>query len=401
MIRSILSLFAVLTVIFIAFFLCFYALGSSPLALWDEAVNARVVTELVQSGSYPNLTFLGRPFLEKPPLWYYLTAQVAQVAGLNATSLRVVSAASGFLLMLLIFATARQWYGTLAGIVSAATLAATGHLFNLNAGGFFSTHTVRSADPDMLFVFLISVSFVCITRYDLKKGPWLYLAVIAAATAVLTKGFLGILPLAIFALFAFVSRPRLKIPRVHIRNGIFIFCILALPWYVVMFAFHGFDFLSTHFGYHVLLRALTPLEGHGAPWWFYLGMIATRDVFPFIEILLISVVFTFRDQRFTKTFRLFGPAFMALFLIFIPTIAQTKLSWYIFPLYPFAALLIGMFARRLWDYIRSEKTSSFIRIASYLLLAYMTIVLIISIRANIHSIFIQTPLQNPMFAYNR
>jgi 4-amino-4-deoxy-L-arabinose transferase-like glycosyltransferase len=164
---------------------------------------------------------------------------------------------------------------------------------------------------------------------------------------------------------------------------------------------NGYNFIYYHFGYHVLLRALTPLEGHGAPWWFYLRIIAARDVFPFIEILFIGLIIAIRDKHFFRRIRIFGPVILFILFLFIPLMAQTKLSWYILPVYPFAALLTGRFSRRLWDYMRSEKTSSFIRIASILVLMYMMIVLVISIRANIRSIIIHSPPQNPAVAYNR
>lgn len=47
--------------------------------------------------------------------------------------------------------------------------------------------------------------------------------------------------------------------------------------------------------------------------------------------------------RITNNFSLF-PCLMASLLVLLGiTLVQTKLSWYIFPLYPFAALLIGKF----------------------------------------------------------
>src|SRR3989304_6998695 len=111
-VQSLLSWFSILTVFSIAFFLCFYALGSSPLALWDETINARVVSELVDSGSFPTLTYLGTPFLEKPPLWYYLSSVPVRIAGLHVASLRFVSALSGFLLIVLTYAAVRRWFGS-------------------------------------------------------------------------------------------------------------------------------------------------------------------------------------------------------------------------------------------------------------------------------------------------
>ena len=384
-----------------AIFLCFYALGSPPLALWDETVNARVVTELVQSGSYPNLTYLGTPFLEKPPLWYFLTAQVVRIAGLSETTLRVVSASSGFLLILMVLIAAWRWYGALAGMVSAAVLLATGQFFIVNAGGFFSTHTARSADPDLLFVLLITVTFLCLVRYEERRGIWLTLAAAASALAVLTKGFLGVTPFIIFFLFTQVRRRKIKIQKDHILSALLTFFLLVLPWYILMVSRYGSDFLYLHFGYHIVLRASVPLEGHGAPWWQYIWVLAARDVFPFIEILFFSIIMAIRHPLFTKTFRIFGPVLIILLFLLIPSIAQTKLSWYILPLYPFAALLTGWFAGRLWKTVRSEKTPPHARTASILALAYIMIFLIITIRANVQKIYDrETPLQHPAFAYN-
>ncbi|MFC1780553.1 hypothetical protein ACFLY9_02570, partial [Patescibacteria group bacterium] len=62
----------------LSFIFCFYNLSRPPLETWDEYTNFNVIYDTVESSSgfnapALNLSLNQDPFLEKPPLWYYLT----------------------------------------------------------------------------------------------------------------------------------------------------------------------------------------------------------------------------------------------------------------------------------------------------------------------------------------
>jgi len=66
------------------FFLIIFALildaQNRSIELWDEQTNIEVVRETLQSNaSY--LNYEGKPFLEKPPLWYFLTGILVSILG--------------------------------------------------------------------------------------------------------------------------------------------------------------------------------------------------------------------------------------------------------------------------------------------------------------------------------
>src|SRR3989304_6489492 len=146
----------------IAAALCFYNLGVLPLSQWDEKTNAQVVSELSARWPSPILTYQGVAFMEKPPLWYLTTAAVTKIAGLNNYSLRIISAASGFLLVSLVYFFSRRYFSPLAGVFALLVLIGSGQLFTTGAGGLFATHHFRSADADHMHILLMFISFAAL-----------------------------------------------------------------------------------------------------------------------------------------------------------------------------------------------------------------------------------------------
>jgi len=135
--------FAALVAVF-----CFHHLARPDVRTWDEGMNAAVVIATLDSGSFPVLQGPAGPFFEKPPLWYYLTLASVRLGGLNATSLRMVTALSGFLLILLVGIATARFHSVLAGYAASGFLLAVGHLYFFKPHGIFSTHHIRSADSD-------------------------------------------------------------------------------------------------------------------------------------------------------------------------------------------------------------------------------------------------------------
>lgn len=323
---------------------CFTYLNSLPMELWDEANNATVVWELITTDSFPHLTLHSKPFFEKPPLWYYLTAVVVSVLGPTLLAFRIISAVSGILLVFLIYIASRAWYGRIAAFVSVTILLTTQQLFLRNAGGYFSTHTLQSADGDALQILLMLISTVLFERYTTKTPVWLYGAVITSSLAFLAKGPLGFLPLVIITLYMFLNRHTKKIKVRHILISVILLISVVTPWYAAMIYKYNVDFISQHFGYHMVRRFGQSLEGHYEPFWFYITLLQDKRVFLGFELLILSFIVQLKKHTLLS-YTHFMPVAMTAAIFSIATLTQTKLAWYIMPVYPFAALIIGKAVR--------------------------------------------------------
>jgi 4-amino-4-deoxy-L-arabinose transferase-like glycosyltransferase len=326
-----------------AFFLCFYRLGARPLERWDEQTNAKVVSEILHKQTPVILYLNNQPFFEKPPLWYFLTSGVVKILGLNNFSLRFISALSGFILIIILYQLLKSQFSQLTAVVGGFSFLSIGQLFINNAGGYFSTHNIRSADGDILQILLILLSTIYFSIFRFGKIKYLYLAVIFSAFAFMTKGPLGLLPDIIFIINYFRGKWEIIINPKHILLLILIFLLITLPWYAYMFLQFGNIFLSVHFGYHILERFLTPLENHHENFWYYLEILSNPRTFSLFSILIISLVY---NKKFSiKPIKQFYfPAIpMIIGILLVAELAQTKLAWYILGSYPFITYVISKF----------------------------------------------------------
>jgi 4-amino-4-deoxy-L-arabinose transferase-like glycosyltransferase len=333
--RPLMTFFIVLSMIAIVLIQCFSGITTAPIERWDEQTNIDVVKHSSMLGTFPFLMLDGHPFFEKPPLWYYTATLASGIHGVSANTLRFVSAVFGMLFLLLVISTAWKWWGKTAGIISFVLLVTTNHLFVNNPVGIFSTHTLKSADVDSMFLFFLFLSFV-FARHVYTSRRFAILTGIISGFAVLTKGPLGIVPFFVASILFY--RTSYKKYRTNLLYLIVTFLATVIPWYLCMIYRYGWQFISNNVGYHIFERVVIPLEGHGNSPWFYFSLLANISIFPYGIPFLISGIWIFASGIYRKDMRIAYSFIMALICLATPTLMQTKLAWYILPFYPFAVL---------------------------------------------------------------
>jgi len=324
----------------VGLFFCFYGLNTQPLQRWDEETNMRVIKQTLTTDQSFTLILDNKPFLEKPPLWYFLTMASVRLFGQSPFGFRFVSALSGFLLLLVIYRFSRATHGSLSAIISLLVMLSTGQLFMPNQEGFFSTHTLRSADVDSLLLLLMTGSFYSFyMSITTKKSIFLYLGSFLSVLSILTKGPIGLLPLFIFYLYIFACRKK-RVALLHMIISTCVFLVIVLGWHTYMFLTYKEQFIGQYVYYHLVKRMLLPIEGHRESLWFYLTVLSSKNMFSALEIYLVSVVYVFFFKNM-KEYKNFVLVVSSVLILVVITTAQTKLAWYVLPFYPFASLLIG------------------------------------------------------------
>lgn len=302
-------------------FILFFNLNQPKIESWDEGTNAQVVRELNESNNF-DLTFLDEPFLEKPPLWYYSSLLAVRVFGFNEFALRFVSAVSGLILSVAIFKYTQEKYSYRSAVLSVLTFVTTFHNI-LQHTYIFSTHNYRSADLDGLFILFFFLSF-----YAFEKKQNL-IGIICVVISVLTKGPLGFLPLVLKLILSFRNkRKEFKSLGLLLISTIIFFGILI----GLMYINSGDKFFGEFINYHIINRIFSPIENHSGSIFFYLFLLINPSIFQYFVFL------SFLPKVFNKYKLLI---FISGLIIIIFTIVQTKLSWYILPVYPFLSIIIG------------------------------------------------------------
>ncbi len=316
----------------------FVGLEKQTVEVWDEKTNISVVTETIARKEFPILYLNQKPFFEKPPLWYFINSGIATIFGISPISIRLTSSISGLFIICISVLVASRWWGITATIATWVVLLTTNQLFITNAGGYFATHTLRSADLDALQLFFLLIAFISAVEFRRSRFMPIILGV-SSALAILTKGPLGILPIILLTGLELFQK---RIKRRELINAYLVLSLVVLPWYIFMTVVFGYEFIQANIGYHIAERILIPLEGHEASPWFYLEILTSKKMFVFNFLLVPALLWVILKKKY-KDQRIMFLVLMVAFCFIVPSLAQTKLTWYILPIYPFAAMLIGAF----------------------------------------------------------
>jgi 4-amino-4-deoxy-L-arabinose transferase-like glycosyltransferase len=237
-------------VLFLLLLPCFLRTVQIP----DEGRYAEVSREMLinQTWLVPHIN--GVPHLTKPPLYYNLAAFFLFLFGIHIFSIRLVSVAA--FLFGLFFCI--RW-GLKRQGVKASLLAGL-----IGATMFQPASAAQFADLNMLLTFWLTgglLLFFDALENPGKKRPW-YGAWIFFALAFLTKGPPALMiPLGTIFLYRLVSGRKFSIPLSRWIPGVFLYCLIAFPWYFWIFEREG-DKLS-RFWFDNIFRRTTLGEVKG------------------------------------------------------------------------------------------------------------------------------------------
>ena len=331
-------------------------LGSHALLDNNEGLYAEVAREMLAGPDWrtwviPHLN--GLPYMEKPPLLFWLTALSFQLFGLNEFAARLVSALASLGCVALILR-----FGVLHRRVLAARLAA---LMFVSGVGVCAMSRVLMFD--MLLTVMLTASLMAAYRVvatgqtPAARKAALRLAYAFLALAVLAKGLVaGVLFVLVMgavlaerhrsrAAFFNACRQFVDVP------ALLLFILIAAPWHIaasfVETRFAWFYFINEH-----VLRFLgqrMPHDYYTGSWWYYLPRMAIY-LFPW-SLLLPCLLLGQRAEApalcdegpAPETDRLgrFLLIAWAVPLLFF-SISSAKANYYLVAVMPFAALHLSM-----------------------------------------------------------
>lgn len=335
-------LIAALVLVLLATFNGFYKLDAIPAQDFDEARHAISAIEMIQSGNFLINTHNGTPdYLNaKPPMSFWFSASGYSISptlwGLRAPSV-LISLAT-------IFMTATwSWLR-----ISPSVGVSTGFIL-ATIPSFFLNHNARTADPDALYVFFAQCAVLATleTYYNRKKiGRYLYTAALFVALAFLTKSWhaasiaTGILGIAITTIG---FRNMLQ----HVTGMFILGSIPTGLWAYLRYSADGFSFFNTMIFYDVVQRSTQQIEGHPTAILFYADRIL--GTFPhwlgLVAILAGLAMYTIRkagdagQRTVPAPYR--GLAIFSAVIFAIFTASTSKLSWYIYSIYPAISMLLA------------------------------------------------------------
>jgi 4-amino-4-deoxy-L-arabinose transferase-like glycosyltransferase len=327
---------ALILLILISLGSLFFRLGSLPLSGADEPRYARIAQEMQERGDWITPTLEGKPWLEKPPLYYWLTIPLYTAPLANETIARIGPAVCALLTALAVF-----WLGSMLGARLAGMLGATILLTSLGFIGFG-----RSASTDMPFTCCLTLSMAIFAAAIARDIGLKVLAAYAfLGLAIAGKGPVAlILAAGIGGLFWLVSERRGILRRWHIFSGLIITAAVSVPWFWLAFKQNGWAFIATFFINHNLARFVTDIHHHSQPFFYYLPVLLVL-FFPWSGWLILltgqSPLRELRRWREWNPVMVFLACWFLLPILFF-SLSDSKLAGYILPSFPPLALILGM-----------------------------------------------------------
>lgn len=304
----------------------------------DEGRYAEIPREMAASGDWITPRLNGIKYFEKPALQYWITAAAYSIFGVHEWTARSWPALSGFLGVLFIGYVGLRLGGSRLGLYSAAVLG--------SSAAYVLGAQVLTLDAGVTFWMSVGLGSLFIAqRDDATPGEergWMLAAWAVLALAVLSKGLIGlVLPGAALVIYSLLQRDWSLWRRMHLIGGLLLFLAISAPWFVVVSLRNGefFDFFFIH---EHFARFMTHQAHREGAWWYFIPVLIV-GLLPWAAVLLWTVRTIWTGAPVNRngfSWQRFALVWSAFIFVFFSA-SDSKLPWYILPIFPALALVLG------------------------------------------------------------
>ncbi len=330
--RFYLILLGIFAFIFLAAGMWYY-----PLVDVDETRYAVMSRDLI-GHNWNFLMLNGVPFIEKPPLYFWLTALSIKLFGFHEWAIRVPTLILSVITVYFTYYVGKVVKSPKFGFYAASILMINAYFVMLT----------RVAIIDMVFTAFLTWTIYCgfltdFVREKYKKYLW-FAFYVCMSFAFLAKGLLAIVfPCMIIGLHRILTKSVKEIFRpVNIIPGVLVFLLINLPWHFAMYKQYGYEFIWVYFILHHFERLVDADSlGKTRPFLYFIPVFFIGFL-PWSINFIGSIVDFFKNKLFKNPVMLFFCLyFVVIFGIF--SFASGKLPTYVLPAVPPAAFLTANF----------------------------------------------------------
>lgn len=321
------------------FFSLYFALGAYPLFDNNEGLYASIAKLMLLHKEFiiPHLNCV--PYIEKPPLLYWLLSGSFSLFGFTTLAARLVTATSAALICVAMVAFAKKIRLPQVGIMGAL-------IFTSSLG---VSIIARMVYFDMLFTLFISGAlFGLFSWYESQKISRLRIGYIFLGLAILTKGLVAIVLIwGSLILFLALERNFRAMYRALDPLGITLFLLVVLPWHLAAVIKHK-DFFWHYIIEEHFLRFLNQREPHDyyhGPIYYYLPRIMIY-LFPWSFFMPLIFWRKKNPSASEKKLLLFSWCWLLVPLWFF-SLSGAKANYYMIVSVPALAIILGIKIRDL------------------------------------------------------
>jgi 4-amino-4-deoxy-L-arabinose transferase-like glycosyltransferase len=322
-----------------------WGLGDVPFYTKGEPREATVVWEIYVNHERILPLRNGHIIPSKPPLFHWLGTVVCYLAGgINEFAIRFPSAALATVGVLLTYGAGVLLWGVEAGVVAAIVVATS----------FEWSRAATTARVDMTLTVCMVAAFLFFL-FLYRRGTVRFIDMLCfyclLGLATLAKGPVGtMLPGLTILIFLSVRHDVAFLRQLHVIFGGILVLLIAGSWYALALWQGGYDFFMKQIVFENLQRFFTSDTGHTHPFYYFLpnlflGMAPWSFFFP----PLLMYLYQQRKTWSEKNYLYLIVWTITVFLFY--SVAKSKRSVYILPIYPAVALLLGAW----WQELRRGK----------------------------------------------
>ncbi len=327
-------------IVALGIFTLFHSL-SFPLFEPDEARNAQLALNALESGQWMSLSLDQEPYWDKPPLQIWAIALSYKIFGVSQYSTRIPCAIASLLTLVLMLVVGKRLIGFRAAALGASLLLLT--------SGFVLAGRYVTMDASLTAATTATMLFSWLAVRDQSSKRMAFLAGVSCGIGFLIKGpIIAVLCLPPLLLASWLNRGQTSLRKSPLPWIWFLTptLLITAPWFVAMTIIHP-DFLGYFFWKHHVVRFASAFN-HREPFWYYaigifLFMAPASYLLPSLAKYLTSSRPTNRLWRTKDQGFLF---LTAIWIIGFFTMAESKLPTYIVPAFPPICLLMGVLLNR-------------------------------------------------------
>ena len=300
----------------------------------NDALYADVARTMLQTGDWLNPNIHGVPFLDKPPLFFWLEAISVSVFGETIFAFRLPATVFGALSVGLVF-----WIVRTAG---GSRLAAGVAALSLLSIPIFFEYTRRAyMEVPVAFCVLASVSAFHRGIQQERSAGFLW-AGFWTGLGFMFKSVVGLFGAIGFVVFVLITRRWRLVMSRKLWAGAAVALTILLPWHIDQLANNTTAFLEFTYKLHIEDQVLTAQPWSSGPAWFYLETLATQT--PWLGILFVvalaGTVFNLQQRSSSTLQNLLLTVIVA--TVFVFSASATKKNLYMVAFIPCVVTLLGL-----------------------------------------------------------
>lgn len=311
----------------IAMFVMYFNLGSGSLKDFDEARYAELSREMTLSGKVYTLEHNYTYYLNKPPLAVWATALMYKLFGVSELTTRLFAATCSVATILVSYLLGRSILG--------GRIALTGALLLATTPMFLKYGRLGMMDAPLTGFLTLGLFSYWKSRENPKHAAWIGLFFCCAA---LTKSVVSLLIPGVILAHCFLTWDFSVLRNRRFWISMICGLVIALSWFFMQYRLFG-ELATNRLYYHVVTRAVTPLEGNTGfsyPGKYTLentvwGVLGTGSI--------LWLIWRFVAKKANPGLLLLLAWTLVVFALFMT--AKTKIYWYILPAVPAMALTSG------------------------------------------------------------